>query len=91
MRPPHPPPLPLPSPSPRDDNTAPFSQIHCLKKVVTDGRTDGRTDKASYRDAWTHLKRGGLNEWKIWTDKGISMNLKKKKMGFWVNGRFGLI
>ena len=22
----------------------------------TDGQTDGRTDKASYRDAWTHLK-----------------------------------
>ena len=22
----------------------------------TDRRTDGRTDKASYRDAWTHLK-----------------------------------
>ena len=22
----------------------------------TDQRTDGRTDKASYRDAWTHLK-----------------------------------
>jgi len=56
-------PLPLPSPTLplplplRDDNTAP-SQIHCLKKVVTDGpmdrRTDRRTDK---RDAWTHLKR----------------------------------
>ena len=23
---------------------------------LTDPRTDGRTDKASYRDAWTHLK-----------------------------------
>ena len=23
----------------------------------TDPRTDGQTDKASYRDAWTHLKR----------------------------------
>ena len=23
----------------------------------TDGRTDGRMDKASYRDAWTHLNR----------------------------------
>ena len=23
----------------------------------TDGRTDGQMDKASYRDAWTHLKR----------------------------------
>ena len=36
-------------------------------------------------------KRGGLNKRKIWTDKGISINLKKKKMGFWANGRFGLI
>merc|ERR1712212_726381 len=26
-------------------------------------------------------KRGGLNERKIWTDIGISMNLKKKKDG----------
>ena len=59
MRPPLPPPLP-PHP-PRDDNTAPFDQIHSLKKVVTDGPTNGptnrRMDKASYRDAWTHLKR----------------------------------
>jgi len=23
----------------------------------TNGQTDGRTDKPSYRDAWTHLKR----------------------------------
>ena len=28
------------------------------KKVVTDGRTDGPTDGPSYRDAWTHLKKG---------------------------------
>ena len=26
---------------------------------ATDGQTDGRTDEASYRDAWTHLKRRG--------------------------------
>ena len=26
------------------------------KWLPTDGRTDGRRDKASYRDAWTHLK-----------------------------------
>jgi len=26
------------------------------KKHLTDWQTDGRTDKASYRDAWTHLK-----------------------------------
>ena len=38
------PPLPSPPPPPRDDNTAPFSQIHCLKKVVTDGPTNGPTD-----------------------------------------------
>ena len=25
----------------------------------TDRQMDGWTDKASYRDAWTHLKRGG--------------------------------
>ena len=35
-----------------------FSAI--LEKRVTDGRTDGWTDRltdtASYRDAWTHLK-----------------------------------
>ena len=40
---------------------APFSQIHCLKEWLptgrpTDGRTDRWRDKASYRDAWTHLK-----------------------------------
>ena len=32
-----------------------------FEKRVTDrrthGRTDGPTDEASYRDAWTHLKR----------------------------------
>ena len=45
-----------------------FLMFYCLKvlisaifeKRVTDrrthGRTDGPTDKASYRDAWTHLK-----------------------------------
>ena len=32
----------------------------------------------------------GLNERKIWTDIGISMNLKKKKMGFGANGGFAL-
>ena len=26
------------------------------KKRVTDRRTDGRADRPSYRDAWTHLK-----------------------------------
>ena len=26
-------------------------------KKTRDGRTDGRTDRPSYRDAWTHLKR----------------------------------
>ena len=43
----------------RDDYLAPFIQIRPLKEVVTDGQTDrrtnqptdGRTDKASYRDA----------------------------------------
>ena len=34
----------------------PFSQIRCLKKKWTDQPTDGPTDKASYRDAWTHLR-----------------------------------
>ena len=29
----------------------------------TDRRTDGRTDKASYRDAWTHLKRVSGGKW----------------------------
>ena len=27
-----------------------------LKKRITDGRTNGRTDRPSYREAWTHLK-----------------------------------
>ena len=51
-----------------DDYHACFIQIRPLKKVVmnrrtdvptnrqTDGPLDQRTDKASYRDAWTHLK-----------------------------------
>ena len=30
-------------------------------------------------------KRGGLNKRKIWTDIGISINLKKKKIGFWAD------
>ena len=41
----------------------PISTI--FKKPVTDGltdrRTDGRTDIASYRDAWMHLKRKPTN------------------------------
>ena len=35
--------------------------IH-LDESVTDGRTNGRTDKASYRDARTHLKRERLGK-----------------------------
>jgi len=41
----------------------PFSSLFAeLKKRVTDGRTHRRmdgptTDKTSYRDAWTHLKK----------------------------------
>ena len=35
-------------------------------------------------------KDGVLNKRKIWTDIGISMNLMKKNMAFWMNGRFGL-
>ena len=41
-----------------------FSECFLLKFAIkktpdprTHGRTDGWTDKASYRDAWTHLKR----------------------------------
>ena len=41
-----------------------FLMSHCLEvlisaifeKRLTHGRTHGRTDKASYRDTWTHLK-----------------------------------
>ena len=40
-----------------DDYHAPFIQIRPLKKVVTDQRTDGGRDKASYRD----LKRRRTN------------------------------
>ena len=36
-----------------------------FKKYLTDGQTDrpthGRRDKASYRDAWTHLKSVGAH------------------------------
>ena len=31
----------------------------------TDQPTNGRTDKASYRDAWTHLKKSNSNR-KSW-------------------------
>ena len=34
--------------------TSPFGH---LKKRIPAGRTDGRTDSASHRDAWTYLKR----------------------------------
>ena len=44
-----------------------LSQIHCFTKMVIDGPTeeptDGRTDKASYRDAWTHLKTTNYELW----------------------------
>ena len=40
----------------------------------TNGPTNGRTDKASYRDARTHLKRSG----------GISPNMPKKVMPGWI-------
>ena len=37
----------------------------------TDRRTDPRTDKASYRDAWTHLKMCTLAEtYKIFHPRG---------------------
>ena len=29
----------------RDDYQAPFSQIHCFKKVAMDGQTNGQTDR----------------------------------------------
>ena len=38
-----------------DWSDLPISAI--LKKRETDGPTDGRTDRPSYRDAWTYLKR----------------------------------
>ena len=37
-----------------DLSDLPISAI--LKKHETNGWTDGRTDRPSYRDAWTHLK-----------------------------------
>ena len=41
-----------------DDYHAPFHPDLPFKKkwLRTDGGTDGRTDRPSYRDAWTHLK-----------------------------------
>ena len=50
-----------------DDYQAPLRQFPCLKKSgygptdrqtdgPMDGPTDQRRDKASHRDAWTHLK-----------------------------------
>ena len=66
-----------------------------LKKLDAAGKIwrFGRTEDLDWHENKheSKEKRGGLNERKIWTDKGISMNLKKKKMGFWANGRFGLI
>ena len=46
----------------RDDCQTPFSQIHCLPKVVTDGPTHRRTDKASYRDTWTLLRTTNIGQ-----------------------------
>ena len=42
-------------------NLLELTRIRCFEKkpLWTDQRTNGRTDKASYRDAWTHLKRVG--------------------------------
>ena len=38
-----------------------LADFHDLKKCVMDGRTYGvRTDRPSYRDARTHLKKCGL-------------------------------
>ena len=34
----------------------PFSPVIGSLKKTRSGRTDGRTDRPSYRDAWTHLK-----------------------------------
>ena len=34
----------------------PFSPIIVSLKKTSYGRTDGLTDRSSYRDAWTHLK-----------------------------------
>ena len=33
-----------------------FPQLKKNARRTTDGPTDGRTDRPSYRDAWTHLK-----------------------------------
>ena len=58
-------------------------RIFTLSNSITTDRptnqpTDGRTDKASYRDAWTHLKSREFMGWaevKIW----ILLGNKKKK------------
>ena len=47
-----------------------FVNIRDVKKRETDhGRTDRRTDKPSYRDAWTHLKSRRRND----RERGFSL------------------
>ena len=41
---------------PDDINEEKPSFLQFKKKRFTDGRNDRRTDRPSYRDAWTHLK-----------------------------------
>ena len=60
---PPPPPRPKPPSSPRPTFPSPIvvknMRFRVLKKNAfrTDGLMDGPTDRPSYRDAWTHLKR----------------------------------
>ena len=63
--------------------------MNLKKKRGGFGQTEG-LDWYENKHEFKEKKREGLNEQKIWTDLGISMNIKKKKMVFRRNGRFGL-
>ena len=64
--------------------------VICLKSLritkielgVSDGQPDGRTDKAAYRDARTHLKMEEKKKGKVafgWREKVEKLNLVKCK------------
>ena len=53
-----------------------FLEIRLVCYGRTDGPTDQRTDKASYRDAWTHLK---MKEGKRKEQIGKRKKKKEKK------------
>ena len=59
-------------------NSANFSDIRLECDGRTDRSTDGQTDKSSYRDARTHLKREKREKRKK-TEKNEKRKMKKKR------------